>query len=305
MAVAAFAFEVTDLVGEPVSGRIRIDLTPHEGSGGGAPMRIDVETEGRRKFTVREIACRPGPGTIYLVRLHSKGFKPYAFFQTLKEGSKNLPSESPIRLAVDARKVKDITAPPFSKLPVAFRRGLDDAKMRALAPEDEDLVGLAGAELYDALGPLRKACLLNLVAKATHPSADRVSRFVRAPMVLRQDRCFVEVDPAMHDALCKSERFKSAPGALHEAPEGFERMDSFKSKDAHANLQVTFMRNLSSGVFWADVDIDEAAGVEHGFEVIRNSVTKGRTNPFLVRELLLLADPLELTLDPGYRFVFG
>jgi hypothetical protein len=239
------------------------------------------------------------------VRLQLKGFKPYAFFQTVKEGAKNLPSDSPIRLMADPKKIKDITAPPFSKLPASFRRGLDAAKMRALAPEDEDLVGLTGAELYDVMGPLRKACLLNLVAKATHPSADRVSRFVRAPMVLRQDRCFVEVDSAMHDALCKSERYKSAPGALHEAPEGFERMDSFKSKDAHANLQVTFMRNISSGVYWADVDIDEAGGIEHGFEVIRNTVTDGRTNPFLVRELLLLADPLELSLDPGYRFVFG
>jgi hypothetical protein len=201
----------------------------------------------------------------------------------LKEGTKNLPSESPIRLMANPKKIKDISAPPFSKLPASFRRGLEAAKMRALALEDEDLVGLTGAELYDEMGPLRKACLLNLVAKATHPSADRVSRFVRAPMVLRQDRCFVEVDPAMHDALCKSERFKSAPGALHEAPEGFERMDSFKSKDAHANLQVTFMRNVSSGVFWADVDIDEAGGIEHGFEVIRNTVTDGRTNPFFRR----------------------
>jgi hypothetical protein len=32
---------------------------------------------------------------------------------------------------------------------------------------------------------------------------------------------------------------------------------------------------------------------------------QGRTNPNLIRELLLLADPAERVLDPGYRFSFA
>jgi hypothetical protein len=33
-------------------------------------------------------------------------------------------------------------------------------------------------------------------------------------------------------------------------------------------------------------------------------MTGDRISPYLVRELLLLSDPVEKVLDPGYRFVF-
>jgi len=39
--------------------------------------------------------------------------------------------------------------------------------------------------------------------------------------------------------------------------------------------------------------------------VIRNKVRNQRTNPYLVRELLLLRDPVGNSLDPKYRFVFA
>jgi len=79
---------------------------------------------------------------------------------------------------------------------------------------------------------------------------------------------------------------------------------SFKSRDAHANLQVTFMREIATGELAADIDIDEASGIEHGFEVIRNATFRKRTNPYLIREFLLSADPATRSLDPGYEFRF-
>ena len=63
------------------------------------------------------------------------------------------------------------------------------------------------------------------------------------------------------------------------------------------------MRHARTGKLAADVDIDEASGIEHGFEVIRNKF-RGRTNPYLIRELMLLCDPVEKSLNPGYRFTF-
>ena len=39
---------------------------------------------------------------------------------------------------------------------------------------------------------------------------------------------------------------------------------SFKSRDAHANLQITFMREIATGALAADIDIDESSGIEHG-----------------------------------------
>ena len=94
------------------------------------------------------------------------------------------------------------------------------------------------------------------------------------------------------EILRQSSLFKTAPDALHKPLPGFEMTgDSFKSRDAHANLQVTFMRDKGNGALAADIDIDESSGIEHGFEVIRNATFKSRTNPFLIHEFLLTADP--------------
>jgi len=54
----------------------------------------------------------------------------------------------------------------------------------------------------------------------------------------------------------------------------------------------------------ADIDIDESSGIDHGREVIKNALFRNKTNPYLIREFLLSADPMEHTLDPAYRFVF-
>ena len=302
MPKGSLTITVTNARGKAISGPLDIDLEPHAQAIGGDAMEVRFNVKGHQSFTISNISCHDGLGTIYVFRLRGDGYKPYSFFQLMKPVTRNLPSEARVRLMADPKKVSDIAAPAFADLPATFRRALDRAGMVAMLPEDRDLVGLSGAALYDAMGPMRKASLLNLVAKGLHGSADRIASFVRAPAILRQDRCFAEVDPALHAKLCRSDAFKSAPGALHTPPQGFELMDSFKSRDAHANLQVTFMRQIGTDVMWADVDIDEASGFEHGFEVIRNAAVDRRTNPYLVRELLLLAaaDPI----DPGYDFVF-
>ena len=302
MAKGSLTIEVTDARGRALSGGLHIELDPHAQSIGGDAMEVSFNVKGHTSFEISNISCHDGPGTLYAVRLSADGYKTYAFFQLMKAG-KNVPSEAHVKLMANPKKVGSIAAPAFSDLPATFRRALDAAVMVELEPEDRDLVGLSGAALYDAMGPMRKASLLNLVAKGLHRSADRIASSVRTPAVLRQDRCFAEVDPALHDALARSDRFKSAPGKLHTPPPGFRLMNSFKSRDAHANLQVTFMAQVGTDVMWADIDIDEASGFEHGFEVIRNAVVDGRTNPYLVRELLLLALDQQ-PIDPGYDFVF-
>lgn len=303
MAKGSLTIEVTNARGAALSGRLHIELDPHAQSIGGDAMEVTFNVSGHKSFAISNISCHDGPGTLYAVRLSADGYKPYAFFQLMKPGARNLPSEARVRLMVNPKKVGSITAATFADLPATFRRALEKAVMVELAAEDRDLVGLNGAALYDAMGPLRKASLLNLVAKGLHGSADRIASFVRSPAVLRQDRCFAEVDPALHAKLARSDTFKSAPGALHKPPRGFALTNSFKSRDPHANLQVTFMQQIDSDVMWADIDIDEASGFEHGFEVIRNAVVDGRTNPYLVRELLLLALDHQ-PIDPGYDFVF-
>jgi hypothetical protein len=49
----------------------------------------------------------------------------------------------------------------------------------------------------------------------------------------------------------------------------------------------------------ADIDIDDAAGLEHVFQVARNALTRRPTHPYFIRDLLLRHQEI----DPGYRFV--
>ena len=88
---------------------------------------------------------------------------------------------------------------------------------------------------------------------------------------------------------------------MHEPVPGFRFVGSFKSLDRHGNLQLTFQRN-AAGEYIADVDIDAAQGVEHLFEVIKDSVTQP-TDPYNVHDILLGSK--EQPLDPGYSFVFA
>lgn len=54
---------------------------------------------------------------------------------------------------------------------------------------------------------------------------------------------------------------------------------------------------LGAGGFWvADVDIDDANGLAHVFQVLRNQLTKRPTHPYDIHELLLFYQKL----DAGY-----
>jgi hypothetical protein len=306
MPEGSLKLRVTDLVDDGVEGKVRIDLRRAEGGPGDAGVTATFPLAGETHLELEDIPCQAGYGTTYTVSVTTKNFRRFAFNQLIRENRANTGNESPLRLAAKPKAVRDISAPVFSKLPAKRRTDLGAASMLAHADEDEDLVGLSGTALYDALGPLRTACLLNIYTKAGHASADRCGRFIGAPLVIRQDRCFCLIDDAMPAFLNNSGRFISAPGALHEPLPGFRMVDvSYKSRDSHANLQVTIMQHTGTDVLAADIDIDEATGFRHGMEVIRNHIGRQRTIPYLIRELLLLRDPVGKSLDPKYRFVFA
>lgn len=241
MAQGSLKLQVTDLVERGIDGTLRIDFQPTRGSTGGTGMRASFPLQGHTQLVVEDVQCRGGPGTVYKVRISTRNFRSYAFFQVIQENRLNAPSDSHVWLMVNAKRVKDIAAPSFSKLRKPLNLLLSNAKMQAPKKEDRDLQGLQGMALYQALGPLRKACLLNIFTKASHVSSARCFRFLRQPFVFRQDRCFCAVDSNMPEHLRKSARFTSAQNLLHKPLSGYRLEDSFKSQDAHANLQVTFM----------------------------------------------------------------
>ena len=272
-----------------------------EGGTSGTAQRFRFEAQEQTRFRLNAIKCRAGSGTRYLMRVSTRNFRRYGVLQRIQEDRENTPSESPIRLMVRQSRVKNIRAPSYARLRGLERAFLDAAEMEAPKKEDRDLLGLKGADLYGALGPFRQASLLNLFVKASHVTSDRCFRFCRHPLVVRRDRCFCAVDEPMYEFLKKSSKFNSADNTLHKPLKGYHLEDSFKTKDSHANLQVTLMRHRINGTLAADVDIDEASGIRHGFEVLRNAITNKRTNPYLIRELMILA---EQGLKPRYRFVF-
>ncbi len=254
---------------------------------------------------INGITCRGGIGTMYQVFAEAEHYRRYGFFQRIQEDRVNTASDA-VEFWVKPGDVRDINAPTFDDLSARARKILSDAEMMAVKDEDRDLLNLKGVDLYRQLGPLRKACFLNLITKAADDTTTGgcVSK-INAVLVCRQDRFFARVSADFPEALRQSSLFGTARENLHKPLPGFELTgDSFKSRDAHANLQVTFMRDKANGSLAADIDVDESSGIEHGFEVIRNAAFQSRTNPFLIHEFLLSADPVGKSLDPGYTFRF-
>jgi len=276
MATGSLELTLTDLSGAPLQGDIDIQFTPTANTGGDR-MEVQFPANGATRFTVSNLECRSGLGTLYRVFIQADKYRPYSFFQQINESATATSPDNAIGLAVLPNKVRGIIPPPL------------DPALGAILPNPN---------FFHQLDPMSQACLLNIFAKATHNSTSKTFRFVSRLVDLQQDRVFCQVDPEIENFLTKDERFKSAPSMLHKPPAGYEHRGSFKSRDAHANIQYTLFREVATGNILSDIDIDEAAGIEHGFEVIRNSVTKGKTNPYQIHELLLLAE-----IDPGYQLV--
>jgi hypothetical protein len=297
--------QLTDLTGAALR-NVRVDFAPLPGEPGtgGEPLFVTL-AKADKSLKISSITCRGGIGTQYRVTAQVEHFRPYTFFQLIREDRMNTASDD-VEFWVNPGDVTAIDASSFRKLPERARAILTGATMIAEKPEDRDLVGLSGRDLYDALGPLRQAAFLNLIAKAAdEQTCSNCLRHIGPLLVCRQDRFFARVDTSLPETLRKSLVFKSAPESLHAPLPGFEMAEgSFKSRDAHANLQVTFMREIATGNLAADIDIDESSGIEHGLEVFRNATFRKRTNPYLIREFLLVADPIARSLDPGYRFRF-
>jgi hypothetical protein len=305
MPSGALDLHLTDLAGEPVR-NLSVELLrfPGEPGTGGETMHVTLVGPDP-DLLINGITCRGGIGTMYTVFAQADHYRRYGFFQLIQEGPVNTASDL-VEFWVKPGDVQDIKAPTFGNLSARARRILNDAEMMAMKDEDRDLLNLKGEDLYRQLGPLRKACFLNLITKAADDTTTGgcVSQ-IGGVLMCRQDRFFARVNAGFPEMLRQSLLFRTAQDALHKPLPGFEMTgDSFKSRDAHANLQVTFMRDKGSGALVADIDIDESSGIEHGFEVIHNAVFQSRTNPYLIHEFLLSADPVAKSLDPGYKFRF-
>ena len=112
----------------------------------------------------------------------------------------------------------------------------------------------------------------------------------------------MKVNAGLWEDTSHSNAFHSVSGALHDPMPGYHIVGSYKTFDHYGNLQLTFQRKGDTGNEYAvDADIDDAQGIEHIFQVIRNTIA-GPTNPYDIRDILLQQKP---KVDPGFNFQFA
>lgn len=136
----------------------------------------------------------------------------------------------------------------------------------------------------------RMASLLNIEAKlrATALKQGNAVEFIRGIQNLdccERDRIKADVVDEMPGNVRGLKTFSELNPDLNEMNhKGFPI--SFKQKIAFCSLQLSFSKVPKNGLLSADIDIDLLTDIGHFAEVIRNKVTKLKTDPFTIYVLL-------------------
>jgi hypothetical protein len=284
------------------TGRLELDIVDVQGTRLTEPVTVSLR---HRTFQEQRLAekvdaahtiaiagLRREPQGLYTLEVTAKSYRPVQRFVTIPaSGVKRETVMLPIR---DDR--ARAVFPPFDDL---------DDRVKGVLERSGNVAGhegQRGRELYVALSDEARAGLLNISKKSLatefRNGGDLLPHLVL--LDIRGDRCFVEVPRSLIDQmpqLVDGDSFRPVNGSLHQAPAGFVPVGSFKTDDAFGNLQLTFFR--SGDRCRADVDIDDAAGLGHVFQVARNHVTGNPTHPYNIHEILMAHQHL----DPGYRLV--
>ena len=247
-----------------------------------------------KSITVRGLLGAPQGQ--YRLMIDPPSYLPVSRFVNIAAGPK--PTDLALPFIVDPDKVVAVDFPVWEDIPFA-QRLLDASGSVTNFPQ------LAGKALYEAIDPIRKAGLLNIIAKCRRTALDTgttVFDFLQELRELRGDRFFAVVPKELREDVKNgtlSDRFREVDGSLHRPPDGFTPAGSYKTPDSYGNLQLTF---FASGDKWvADIDIDDAGGIEHVFQVLRNAITGKPTHPYYIHDILLRFQEI----DPGYKFLFS
>jgi hypothetical protein len=284
--------EIMDVFGKPIGENADVFLTNQTLSDAPAFRNLDVTNP------VSITGLNVFPNGMYRIEVDASSYHTVSRFVSIPADGNG---EVAITLPINPKKVIAVEFPDYSAI-------LQDA--RDLLSRSNNLisfVGKSGEELYNSLDDLRKAGFLNLVAKsdrtrfvnaAENPRS--VLSFISELKELRGDRFLALVPNELRSDTINSVGaglFHSADESLHTPPPGFVRAKSFKTFDHFGNLQLSFFSS-ADGLFEVDMDIDDAQGFDHLFQVVGNFFG-GPTHPYNIHEILVASQEL----DPGYRLI--
>ena len=197
------------------------------------------------------------------------------------------------------------TFPPYEALPESLQAVLDRSTLEVeLTPRGPAVpVSVSGEATYGSLTHLQKAGLLNLFCKmcATPVGPATAWAFVEDIYRARGDRIFANVALAFRDHVktaVSAGLFDEVSGSLHDPGAGFMHAGSFKTGESFGNLQLTFFASRDTPMrFRLDADIDDANGLGHVFQVLRNTLKDRQTHPFDIHQVLTFHH----LLQPSYE----
>ncbi|MFN3324621.1 MAG: hypothetical protein ACK5AZ_14080 [Bryobacteraceae bacterium] len=279
--------ELVDVFGDRLAERVSIVLQ-HQGL---SDRRVVRGIDARKRITVIDLYATPQG--LYRVEIDPPSYRTVSQFV-------NLPAVGAasrrIVFPIDPGRVTAVSFPDYVALQPHGRELLERSSA-VLGHE-----GRSGQVLYAALDDVRRAGFLNIVAKCARTMLSTGCTVLSHLVELRElrgDRFFVKVPHQLREDVVNSVAtgaFYEVNGVLHRPPDGYTRAGSYKTPDRYGNLQLTFFAGPND---WeADVDIDDAAGLEHVFQVLRNELTRRPTHPYDIHQILIRHQEL----DPGYRF---
>src|SRR4030095_7727762 len=181
---------------------------------------------------------------------------------------------------------------PNNPVPDFSKFSYDELKVRspqfhdalsATIPE-ADFLGLAKSDVK--FGAIRMATLLNIEAKlrATPLKQGNAVDFIRSIDnldSLERDRLKARVAENMPTNVRGLKTFSELNEDLNEMNhKGFPV--SFKEKVAFCSLQLSFAKKGENGQLASDIDIDLLTDIGHFGEVIKNKITKMKSDPFSI-----------------------
>ncbi len=283
---------VTTVSGDPIKESLDVFLqnqTLHD-----APAWRHLELRTPKRLSGLNVA----PNGTYRLEIDGLSYQTVSRFVTVPPDGKG---SVVVALPVNPKKVLRIVAPPYDGL-LPDAQALLARSTKALGGGDQ-----TGTAFYEQLDDLRKAGFLNLVAKAnrtrfaTLQGPRSVLSYLDQITELRADRFFARVPASLRSETANSVHaglFHDVSEALHDPPPGFVHDRSFKTLDHYGNLQLSFFRTSDGAQYALDMDIDDAQGFEHVFQVVGNLIG-GPTHPYNIHEILIATQEL----DPGYELI--